>query len=161
MSPLPFLLCTGLVAGWLVGFAPVAWSGETHSHAGHPGHTAPEPSLNNGKQWPTDPPLRAGMEGIRHDLEAVLPQLHAGTLSGEQSARLAKNVRGHVDNMIRQCKLPPDVDAQLHGVLAEIATGADTLEGKNNPSSGALHILQALDRYGRHFDHPGWRAPAH
>ncbi|MEW6098304.1 MAG: hypothetical protein AB1666_03865 [Pseudomonadota bacterium] len=61
------------------------------------------------------------------------------------------------------CKLPPEADAALHGILAQIAQGTDAMAGKSKtkPRDGALKVVAALDEYGRTFDHPGWKKLHH
>ncbi|MBF0584448.1 MAG: hypothetical protein HQL80_09475 [Magnetococcales bacterium] len=149
-----------LFVGVSVSFASIAWSAEEHAHDGHV-KSSPGLVLNSGRLWQTDVPLRKGMDSIRHDMEAVLPRIHDATLSNEHYAILVKGVRGHIEYMVKNCKLSPEADAQLHGVLAEIIAGADAMEDKASQSSGAVRIIQALNSYGRHFDHPGWRPVTH
>ena len=160
MSTYPIIMRLCLIAGVFVTFTAISWSAEEHSHDGHLKSFA-GPVLDNGKLWQTDLPLRKGMEGIRHDLEAVLPRIHEATLSGEGYAALVKGVRGHIADMVKNCKLSPEADAQLHGVLAEIMVGADAMETRAGQSPGAVKIIQALNSYGRHFAHPGWQPVAH
>ena len=149
-----------LFVGVFVSFAAIAWSAGEHAHDGH-AKSSPGLVLDGGKLWQTDVPLRKGMEGIRHDLEVVLPRIHDATLSMEHYAALVKKVRGHIEDMVKNCKLTPEADAQLHGVLAEIIAGADAMETKASQSSGVVKIIQALNTYGRHFEHPGWKQVAH
>jgi hypothetical protein len=66
--------------------------------------------------------------------------------------------------IVANCRLSPDADAMLHLVIAELLAGADAMEGKAkgaNPGAGADKVIQALDDYGRHFDHPGWQPLDH
>ena len=73
---------------------------------------------------------------------------------------LAKKIETQVAYMIQYCKLPADADAQLHLVIADLTAGADAMKGKDAAArkAGAEKIVAALDAYGKHFDHPGWRA---
>ncbi|MEO5349718.1 MAG: hypothetical protein H7836_08740 [Magnetococcus sp. YQC-3] len=160
MSIRPVIVFLCLIAGISVGFTAIAWSAEGHSHDGH-AKSSSGLVLNNGKLWQTDAPLRKGMDAIRQDMEAALPRIHNATFSREHYAILVKGVRGHIEDMVKNCKLPPDADAQLHGVLAEITAGADAMESATNPLSGAVKIIQALNAYGHHFEHPGWKPVAH
>lgn len=152
-------LAIGLVAAGLT-FAPAAWAAQEHSHEGGAGSLS-ELTLNNGAKWQTDAPLRKGMEGIRHDLAAALPRIHDGKLPAEGYGQLAEKVHGHVEYMVGNCKLPPEADAQLHLVLAQMMDGADAMKSGPDRTTGAVKIVQALDAYGRHFDHPAWSSPAH
>ncbi len=50
----------------------------------------------------------------------------------------------------------------LHVLLADLMAGAEAMEGKTGRPrrEGALQVLQALDAYGRYFQHAGWQAPS-
>jgi hypothetical protein len=114
-------------------------------------HAAPEArlTLNQGRKWPTDVPLRQGMENIR-----------AALAGGMDDAALARGVKAEVAGIVQSCRLEPAADAQLHVVLIQLLAGAEALEGKVQGESrrdGLERIAKALSAYGRHFDHAGWR----
>jgi len=126
---------------------PAAYGQAAHDH----GHAADEAKLvlNQGKKWPTDAPLRQGMENIR-----------AALGSGMKHDALATKVSAEVAGIVQNCKLEPEADAQLHIVIAEIMAGVEAMEGKvkgETPSAGAEKIGKALNAYGEHFDHAGWK----
>ncbi|MBF0439073.1 MAG: hypothetical protein HQL93_08120 [Magnetococcales bacterium] len=138
-----------------------AWSAvDQHEHNG-PTRTESGLTLNNGKPWQTDAPLRKGMEGIQRDIKESLPRIHAGTFTAKQYVALAKKMHNHINYIFKNCKLPKEADAQLHLVLAEVVQGQEAMEAHNGQSSGAAMIVHALDLYGRHFDHAGWKPLAH
>jgi hypothetical protein len=131
-----------------------------HGHGGAPARL----ELNNGKKWETDAPLRRGMENIRTAMGAALHDIHGNMLSAAKYAELAKKVRGEVNGIVAGCKLEPKADAQLHLVVAEILEGVEAMEGKAKKTkrqAGAVKVVGALDKYGSHFDHPGWRPIEH
>ncbi|MBF0283058.1 MAG: hypothetical protein HQL51_01205 [Magnetococcales bacterium] len=153
------MLRLGWMAWVMVGSANLAWAAEGHEHAGH---AAPVGlTLNHGKPWPTDAPLRQGMAAIRDALTDALPGIHAGSYTGGQYASLADKAQEQVDFMVKNCQLPPEVDAQAHQVLERILGGIGSLRGKEDPAAGAVTLLQALNDYARHFDHPGWKPIPH
>lgn len=126
---------------------PVAYGQAAHDH----GHAASEAKLvlNQGKKWQTDAPLRQGMENIRSALG-----------SGMKYGALAAKVSAEVAGIVQNCKLEPEADAQLHLVIADIMAGVEALEGKvkGEPRrAGAEKIARALNAYGEHFDHAGWK----
>ena len=135
-----------------------------HSHA-HEAHGAPAKlTLDDGKKWETDAPLRAGMENIRETMAASLHEIHDNKLSPEKYATLASKVNVEVANIVANCKLNPKADAQLHLVIADIVTGAEAMEGKNRKlkrQGGAIKVLGALDKYGAYFEDPGWKPIKH
>ena len=55
--------------------------------------------------------------------------------------------------------LPEDADAQLHVVLEQIIDGV--AEMKAGRDKGAVKIVQALDMYGKYFNHTGWKPLPH
>lgn len=159
VSPQRMIVPLSLIVGLIASFTEMACA-EEHKHDTHiavSSHSASQ----NGKRWETDEPLRRGMEGIRQEMESALHHIHGSSFSGEQYRSLAKKVQNHVEEMIKTCKLPPEADARLHGVLAEMMAGSGTMEMKENPISGLHQILQALNVYGHAFDHPGWKPLAH
>lgn len=48
----------------------------------------------------------------------------------------------------------------LHIVIGELGGAADVMQGKTagDPAEAAHHAVMALNRYGKYFAHPGWRA---
>ena len=140
---------------------PVWAQAAAHSHDASHETTL---TLDNGRKWATDEPLRAGMTRIRG---LVLPQLdaaHAGKLSTAQYKALASKVEVEVGGIVANCKLEPKADAMLHIVIADMAQGVDAMAGKNarmRPALGLVKVAQAVDQYGGHFDHPGFEPIRH
>ncbi len=145
---------------------------EKHAHDKHPlgvKHSHHEPQgvaalkLNAGNKWVTDAPLRAAMANIYQTMSAALEKIHHGTLSDTIYDALAATTQQEVANMVSQCKLPPDTDAQLHLVIAELLLGADAMAGKHESLSreqGAAKVMDALKNYSIFFedDNPLLRA---
>jgi len=126
---------------------PAAYGQAAHDH----GHAAGEAKLvlNQGKKWETDAPLRQGMENIRSALGSHM-----------KYEALAAKVSTEVAGIVQNCKLEPEADAQLHLVIADIMGGVEALEGKvkgETRRAGAEKIARALNAYGEHFDHAGWK----
>lgn len=130
---------------------------QTHDHAGT---SSPALKLDNGKKWSTDAPLRQGMNKIKTTLAPRLDAAHAGRLSQAQYKEVAKEVTGQVAFIVKNCKLSPAADAVLHAIIAELVAGADAMEGKvkgTAPQAGFVTVVQALDTYGKYFEHAGWQ----
>jgi hypothetical protein len=139
-----------------------AGAAEHHSH-GHEGAAA-KLTLDNGKKWPTDEPLRTAMGHIREAMAASLPDIHAGKLGKEGYRSLAGKLNGEVANIVANCKLEPKADAQLHLVIADLLAGADAMEGKAKgvkPASGAVRVVAALDHYATYFEDAGFTRLQH
>jgi hypothetical protein len=134
--------------------APAA---EHHHHAAAP-HKI---ELNAGQKWETDAALRKGMSAIRAAVAGALSAEHGGKASKSTYESAAKKVNAQLAYIVANCKLDPKADAQLHVVLGEIMSGVEALEGKKPDQpreAGLLATAQALNTYGDHFTHPGWKA---
>jgi hypothetical protein len=138
-----------------------AWAqGAAHSHDAASEHTL---SLDNGRKWATDEPLRAGMDRIRGLVVSQLDAAHAGKLNAAQYKTLASKIETEVGGIVANCKLEPKADAMLHLVIADIGAGTDVMAGKSakqRPVNGLAKVVDAVNQYGKHFDHPGL-APIH
>lgn len=142
----------------LVG-APAAWAAQPHEHD----HGAAAPaklSLDHGRKWGTDAPLRDGMGRIRALVEPQLAAAHGGKLSAAQYAALAGEVETQVAGIVSNCKLEPKADAMLHIVIGEIGAGTDAMAGKGGAAGaaqGLVRVAKAVNAYGSNFDHPGFK----
>jgi hypothetical protein len=135
--------------------------GQAYAEAGdnsHHEHGSAKLSLNHGKKWPTDEPLRKGMETLRVAFTEHLHAIHKGALSAAEYKALGEKTENEVGSIVAQCKLEPEADAMLHLVIADMIAGADIMMGKakGKPLAGAHTVVSALNNYGRYFDHPGW-----
>lgn len=126
-------------------------------------HSAAMPhklTLNQGHKWATDEPLRAGMGRIRGLVEPHLGAAHAGKLAPARYRELATQIDTEVGGIVANCKLEPTADAMLHLAIADIGAGTDTMAGKDakaRPALGLVKVAQAVNQYGSHFDHPGFK----
>lgn len=149
-------LAPALFAIGLTGLAGGTLATTSTPHEGH-GSVVQELRLDQGKRWPTDEPLRQGMSDIRATMSMALPQIHLGQFTPEQYDVLADTVQERVDHVVRNCRLPEEADAQLHIVLMEIVDGTEAMRSGSDRLGGSMRIIQAIEAYGRHFDHPGWK----
>jgi hypothetical protein len=130
---------------------------DAHSHDAAAQHKL---SLNQGQKWATDEALRSGMGRIRNLVEPQLGAAHAGKLGAAQYRELATQVEAEVGAIVADCKLEPKADAMLHLVIADLGLGSDAMAGKNaklRPAQGMAKVALALNEYGRHFEHPGFK----
>lgn len=160
---LKFLAAVGLSLGLAAtGLAAAEKSADKHDH--DHGAAPAKLSLDEGKKWATDAPLRQGMENIRNTMDAALHDIHENKLAAARYGELAKKVNGEVGGIVANCKLDPKADAQLHLVIADILEGAEAMEGKvrkTRRQSGAVKVVGALEKYVDFFDHPGWKTIKH
>ena len=137
--------------------APALAQTATHDHGAAAPHKL---TLNQGRKWTTDEPLRAGMGRIRGLVEPQLGAAHAGKLTSAQYRELATQVETEVGGIVANCKLEPKADAMLHLVIADIGAGTDAMAGKDaqtRPALGLVKVAQAVNQYGSHYDHPGFK----
>ena len=139
-----------------LGASAPALAADTHAH----GAAAPSKlTLDHGKKWTTDAPLRQRMGEIRALLAPQLGPIHAGKLPSADYQALGAAVEQKVAAIVAECKLPPDADAMLHLIVADLVAGADIMQGKTDgkPADGAHKVVTAANAYGRYFDHAGWK----
>ncbi|MPR06222.1 hypothetical protein [Microvirga tunisiensis] len=151
-------LAAALVAlGLTVGLHGAVSAAAPHGPDGH----AMEMYLDNGRKWQTDEALRTGMGRIRDAVDAARPMIHAGGYGAAEFSALADRIQEQVDDVVTNCKLPEQADVQLHLALAQVMDGIYVMKWEAGREQGALAIVQALDAYGEHFDHPGWKPLGH
>ncbi|MDP3153586.1 MAG: hypothetical protein Q8N23_12990 [Archangium sp.] len=145
----------------MLGLVPTALAEANDEHAGHHPSGPAKLTLNAGKKWQTDATLRTGMITIRDQVQAALPGVHSGKYTKENYLALATSIEGALNTVISQCKLPPDADAQLHLVLADLLAGTATMKAERNRMAGVVKVIGALKGYGEFFDHPEWKPVVH
>jgi hypothetical protein len=135
-----------------------ALAAESHHH-GHGAHAeAPEKlTLNNGRKWNTDAPLREGMEKIRNALEQVHGHGHHGEASPAKYVELGKKMESQIASIVMNCKLEPAADANLHVIIGELNAAADAFKGASpaDAEEAMRRATRAVGDYDRYFDHPG------
>lgn len=168
MLVLPLLLWpafAGANAGQPAPTHPPASAGEgahgAHAaHAAHASHLGPAEAgamLAGQPQWVPDAPL---MQGMRRMAAAVqrLGQLEQGAIDQADVARVAGDVQAAADFMFGNCELEAEPDVLLHGLLARLMAGAQTLAANPADSSPVADMRAAVDDYPRFFDDPGFRS---
>ena len=131
-----------------------------HSHGDH---AAPRQlTFDEGRKWTTDEPLRRHMGEIRSALAANSSRILAGKLTDEEARALGAAIEARVAGIVTDCKLPPEADANLHLVVADLVQAADILQGrtKQRAQQGTAIASRATQMYATYFDHPGW-TPVH
>jgi hypothetical protein len=149
-----------LSAAWAPAAMAATPADAAHSHdAATPGKLA----LNAGRKWSTDAPLRAGMGRIRDLADATVARTHAGRMDAAAYAVVAGQVEQEIAGIVANCKLEPRADAMLHLVVADLGAATAGMAGKTpgaKPEQGVVQLARAVNDYGRHFQHPGFK-PVH
>lgn len=151
---------TVTLLAFLVAAAAALPVAAVEDHSQHQASDHTQLSLDHGRKWATDKPLREGMTHIRATMAGKLKQIHQDQLTAEQYHALGAAIQQQVSAIIAQCKLDPKADAMLHIVLADLLAGADAMQGNGamTPASGAHQVVEAMNAYGNYFNHPGWRS---
>ena len=133
----------------------LAATAEGHDH----GHAPQALQLDHGRKWATDAPLRRGMGDIRDALAARRDAIHRGRLSAAGYRELGATIENRVAGIVADCKLPPEADANLHIVIAELVAAADAMQGRSEekPAQGAERAVNATHAYAKYFEHPGFK----
>ena len=135
-----------------VALAVIAPSLEARGHE----HAATAKSSQAGPttaRFATDATLRREMQGIRTAVQALDHYEH-GHMGPEQAVILASTIDGHVRTIIANCKLPPEADAALHGIIVPLMQNAQALQQKPTDLSAIAPMRSALVRYDRQFQDP-------
>lgn len=141
-------------------FSGPAFAGE-HDHDHH-GHGEAKLTLNDGKKWATDEPLREGMGRIAAAMQTHMDASHGGKIGADKHAALAKDINTQVNYIFQNCRLEKKADDVLHVILADVMKGSAAIEGKEPKAKrdeGVMTVVHALENYGKHFDHPNFKAP--
>ncbi len=107
--------------------------------------------------WASDAPLREGMRRMHRAVDA-LGHAERGHLDATQTTAAAQQVQDAANYMITNCKLAPEPDAALHGVLATLMTGAATIKGDPANTTPVASMRDAVALYPRMFEDATWKA---
>ena len=122
-----------------------------HDHAATSPAAATDAPAENSQRWPADATLRRNMRGIRAAVEALGHYEH-GHMGAEQAVAMASKIEGHANEIIAQCKLPPDADAALHAILVPLMSGAARLKSDPTRLDAIPPMREALARYEQQFE---------
>lgn len=133
---------------------------EAHGAQAHASHALPAPAEVPAHRWATDAALRDGMRRIRTAV-VVLGHYRHGHMDAAQAANAVDLIDAAVGDIVANCRLAPDADIALHGLLAKFLSGASALrEAPEPPTAAIAGMREALARYPQLFDDPQWDASA-
>ncbi|MGV8943352.1 DnrO protein [Thermomonas sp.] len=107
--------------------------------------------------WPSDAPLREGMRRMHHAVVALGHAEH-GHLDVTQTVAATEQVQQAANFMIANCKLAPEPDAALHGLLVGLLNGATKIKADPNDTTPVAGMREAIALYPRMFEDAGWQA---
>jgi hypothetical protein len=126
--------------------APVA----AQDHA----HHAATAQVPDGPRHATDAPLRKGMADIRAAVDA-LGHYERGHMGVDQALAQVATIERSIGGIVANCKLDPQADAALHGVLGTLGQGIAALKADPADMSAIAQLRKALQDYSRLFDDAG------
>jgi hypothetical protein len=153
------LLCAPLLI--LAGALSSATAAAQSAHEGHAAHahapataTAPVPA----QRWASDAPLREGMRSIRVAVQALEHYEH-GHMGIAQASSTVALIDTAVNDIFAHCRLEPEADVALHGLLARFLAGAEAVRTSQQvPVAEIAAMRAALARYPQLFNDPAWDA---
>jgi hypothetical protein len=129
-----------------------------HHAAAETGATMP-PSGQAFAPLPTDQPVQRGMLAIRDLVRTNHSLVTHRRMPPDHAARFAKQVKSEADGILASSKIAGDARDKLRTLLDEIVAGIDAVakpKAGTDPTAGLVRADEALARYAREFDHPGW-----
>lgn len=139
-------------------FAQSAAHADHAQHAAHAAHSAAEVKTP-AQRWATDAPLREGMRDIREATE-LLNHYEMGHLDATQRDNAVEQIDAAIKNMVANCKLKPDADAALHGLMGKFIAGANAARVGKFSKKELAPMQEALARYPQLFDDAQWAEDA-
>ena len=150
-------MSTLALAGALLAAPAMAQSAAHHDHAAHAAHDAQVKAP--AQRWATDAPLRAGMRNLREATE-TLNHYEMGHLDDTQRDNAVEKIDAAIKDMFANCKLKPEADAALHGLLAKFIAGANAARAGTFGKAELVPMQDALTQYPQLFDDAEWSTPA-
>lgn len=143
-------------AGALFALPAMAQSAAQHDHAAHAGHAGHDAKVQAPAQrWATDAPLRAGMRNLREATE-TLNHYQMGHLDDVQRDNAVEKIDAAIKDMFANCKLKPEADAALHGLLANFILGANAARAGKFGKTELVPMQEALAQYPQLFEDLDW-----
>ncbi|KRE86623.1 DnrO protein [Rhodanobacter sp. Soil772] len=143
------LLCAFSLAPWAQAVAQ-----EHHHHA-----AAPAAAPAAAQRWAPDAPLSEGMRRV-HAAVDELRHYEMGHMSAPMAVDRATAVEEAVTYMFAHCKLAPEPDAALHGILVPLLGAAQALKADPQKVGAVADMRAAIAHYPQYFNDPGWDQPA-
>lgn len=148
---IPVLVFTLASLGSLVAGPAMA---RQDAHAAHGAHAMPAQATSPARRYATDVPLRKGMADIRIAVD-MLGHAEHGHLDATQVRNLAGNIERAIGGIVANCKLDPQADAALHGIIGRLGAGVVALKEHPEDAAPVARMREALADYARLFDDPG------
>ena len=153
------LVNLGIALACSLGLAAAAQASPQHPHEDHAAHAANAPVPAPAQRWATDAPLREGMGRI-HTALGELRHYEMGHMSQAMALDRVATIEEATSYLFAHCKLAPDADAALHGMLGPLLTAAQTFKKNPQDMAAVAAMRDAVAQYPRYFDDPQWPVEA-
>ena len=143
------LTCTSLTSGLAA----------EHAHPAHSKTNSANLTLDHGKKWATDLPLRQSMEKISQLMNSNMSIIHNNKMSDSEFKKLGQQIHAQTNNIFKNCKLSPKADQMLHEILIPILKAEKVYLGTEKSLSkhdATLSVMSSLESYGKYFNHKDW-----
>jgi hypothetical protein len=120
----------------------------------HAHHPVPDAQVTApAEPYASDAPLRKGMGEIRTAVAAFDHYEH-GHMNEDQAMATVAIIERAIGDIIVNCKLEPEADHALHGVLAKLGKGIAGLKADPNDMTALAPMREAVADYSVLFDDP-------
>lgn len=120
-------------------------------HAHHASTGESSETRTPAQRYATDAPLRAGMARIHSALDE-LRHYEMGHMPQALAIEQVAAIQSAIDTLFATCKLEPEADAALHGILVPLAAAVQAFKQNPDDSSTIAQMRQAVADYARLFD---------
>lgn len=124
-----------------------------------PGARANEPQQQAAAKLATDEALRSGMIAIRDLVRINHSLVTHRRMPPDHAARFAQAITAQADTILATSTVSASAKEKLRVLLDEITGGIEAVAHPERgvaPIDGLIRADEALARYPREFDHPGW-----
>ncbi|UGB39567.1 DnrO protein [Frateuria soli] len=124
-----------------------------HDHGAHAHVTTPVPAP--AQRWAADANLRDGMGRI-HTALGELRHYEMGHMDATMALDRVGLIEQAAADIFAKCKLEPEQDAALHGMLVPLLGAAQKLKADPTDMAQVQAMRDAVADYPRYFNDPGW-----
>lgn len=140
-----------LVLACSLGLATAAHAVPQDAHADHAALAEHAPIAVPAQRWTTGAPLREGMARV-HAVLDELRHFEMGHMGAEVALDRIATIEDATAFMVANCKLAPQADAALHGMLLPLLTAAQRLRTNPQDLDAVAAMRTAVANYPRYFD---------
>ena len=93
-----------------------------------------------------------------HDAIEELHRYELGQMDRTSALARVASIQDAGTFIFTHCKLAPEADAALHGILVPLLGAAQALSDDPQDIAAVARMRDAVEGYPRYFDDPGWSA---